>query len=1094
MVRFYASLACAASAFALSAASAQEEWFRDAAISPDGSTILFNAHGDIWKVPAEGGDAVPLTLHDSWDGGAIWSRDGSKIAFASDRFGDNDIFVMNADGSNLQRLTYHSAGDRPSDFSPDGERVLFSSARGDDAKASYFPTGALPEVYEVDVAGGTPVRLMTAPATEAKWSPSGDRIAYREEKSYESDLRQRDVSSFARDVWVYDVKAGTHTKVTDNEAGDHSPVWSVDGDRLFTLSEIDGKRFGIASLDLSSNELTALTDHGDKPARGLSIADDGVLVTTVHGSIYSYREGEAPTKVDVRFPTVPLRDVAEPMRVGGVSEFAVSPDGKEIAFVSRGEVFVTSKDFSATRQVTDTPQQERTVSFGSDGRSLVYAAERGGTWAIFESVIDDAAEPRFSAATSFTEKELYRADGKDSFQPLVSPDGKKIAFVEGRDAIRVMDRDGSNPRTVFAAEYNYSYSDGDLTYSWSPDSEWLTADFAPRGYIFYTDIGVAKADGSGEPVDISMNGYYDGGPQWHSSGDVILWYSDRYGDRSHGSWGSQGDVVAAFLNQGAWDRFNLNEHDQALLEEAQEAEESEDEGEEKEESLGDAVSSAFNNVLKSLGLAPEEETEEVSFDFDSLQQRTVRLTVHSSNLGDAALTSDLTTLYYLAAFEGGYDLWSQNLKTGETKKVAGLGADSASMHLLDDENAIVLANGRLSKLSLSSGAPEPIKIDVEMRVRAHEERAYIFQHVWRQVQDKFYDPEFHGLDWDAIKASYEPKVAAVSSNRDFARLMEEMLGELNASHTGMYYVGGNPSKDDSTAALGAILETASNGGLSISEILPGGPLDRDGLEVKIGERIVAIDGDRIDDGANGWRSLNRKAGDRMRLTLAPARGRTERDITVRTFSRGAEGELLYQRWIDRRRAIVEERSGGRIGYLHIRSMSDEGFRQTFSELLGRNFAKEAVVVDTRFNGGGWLHDDLVQLFDGERYFDLSPRGRRVRGAPEERWSKPSIVVMNEGNYSNAHMFPYAYKLLGLGKLVGMPVPGTATAVWWEFQMTGDMFFGIPQLPVLDQDGNPLENQTLMPDIMVDNAPEAAANGDDKPLEAAVDALLEELGE
>jgi len=1092
MLRLSAAFACAASTLALSTASAQEEWFRDAAISPDGQTILFNAYGDLWKVPAAGGDAVPLTLHDSWEGGAIWSRDGSKIAFTSDRFGDRDVFVMNADGSDVKRLTFHSSFDEPTDFSPDGKKILFASARGDDKDASYFPTGALPELYEVSVEGGTPTRFMTAPAMEAKWSPSGDRIVYREEKSYESDLRQRDVSSFARDIWVYDAKAGSHTKVTDNPAGDHSPVWNAEGDGLFMLSELEGKRFGIASLDLASNEVASLTDHGGKPARGLSISDDGLMVTSVHGSIYTYRQGEEPQKVDVRLPSLPFGDVEEPVGIRGASEFAVSPDGKEIAFITRGEVFVTSTDFGATTQVTDTPEQERSISFGSDGRSLVYAAERGGSWALYESTIDDDAEPRFSAATALTEKELYRAEGTDAFQPVVSPDGEKIAFLENRDAIRVIDRDGSNPRTIFDAEYNYSYSDGDISFDWSPDSEWITADFAPRGYIFYTDIGVARADGSGDPVDISLNGYYDGGPAWHTSGDVILWYTDRFGDRSHGSWGSQGDVVAGFLSQGAWDRFNLTEHEQSLLEEAQSANDGEGEEEEEGESIGDAVVSSFNNFLKSIGLGPEEEAEESTIDFDGIDNRTVRLTVHSSDLGGAALTSDLSKLYYLAAFEGGYNLWSQDLKSGGTSMVAGLDAGFAVMELVDDENAIVLADGRLMKLNLSSGAPEPISIDAEMRVHANKERAYIFEHVWRQVQDKFYDPEFHGLDWDAIRAEYEPKVAAVSNNRDFARLMEEMLGELNASHTGMYYTGGNPSKDDSTAALGAILETAPRGGLEVAEILPGGPLDKDGLDVKVGERIVAIDGDRIDGDANAWQFLNRKAGDRLRLTVAAGNSNRERDVTVRTFSRGEEGQLLYERWIDRRRAIVEERSDGRIGYLHIRSMSDSGFRQTFSELLGRNFDKEAIVVDTRFNGGGWLHDDLVQLLDGERYFDLRPRGRRVRGAPEERWAKPSIVVMNEGNYSNAHMFPYAYKLLGLGKLVGMPVPGTATAVWWEPQMTGDLFFGIPQLPVLDQEGNPLENQTLMPDIMVDNPPEDAAKGDDKPLEAAVDALLEEL--
>ena len=319
--------------------------------------------------------------------------------------------------------------------------------------------------------------------------------------------------------------------------------------------------------------------------------------------------------------------------------------------------------------------------------------------------------------------------------------------------------------------------------------------------------------------------------------------------------------------------------------------------------------------------------------------------------------------------------------------------------------------------------------------------------------------------------------------------MSEMLGQLNASHTGMFYRGGRDGMSDQTAALGVIFDLDGGPGLRIGEILDDGPLDRDTLDIEIGDRITAIDGQSITRSQNAFELLNRKAGDRVRLTI----GNKDTTIAVRTYSRRDEGAALYDRWIERRRAIVEERSNGRIGFVHIRVMNDTGFRQSFSELFGRIYDIEAVVVDTRFNGGGWLHDDLIPLLDGEYYFNLRARDRIVSGAPEERWAKPSAVVMNEGNYSNAHMFPYAYDLFDIGQTVGMPVPGTATAVWWEGQVSGDLVFGIPQLPVLDQNNQPLENQELQPDILVDNAPQFAEVGRDLPLEAAVDSLLTSLG-
>jgi len=1064
-------------------------WYREPTISPDGTTILFTAYGDIWSVPVGGGTATAVTHDDGWEGYPVWSRDGSHIAFASDRFGDLDVFVMNADGSDLTRLTFYDVDDIPSDFSPDGARVLFSSGRTGSAQSSYFPTRALPQLYEVAITGGAPRMVFTNPAREAHWSPDGSQIVYREEKSYESEYRQRDAHAFARDIWIYDAIDDTHRKITTNPHGDHSPVWSADGTAIYMQSESDDQSFNVRRLDLGTGESTYLTHHGPQPARGLSRSNDGLLAYSFHGAIYTVRDGEDPQLVDIQLSGGHLADAPTPLGAPtDITEFSVSPDGSEIAFISRGEVFVTDREFSDTVRITDTPEQERSVSFAPDGRSLLYASERDGSWAIFETNLSDQNEPRFSAASDFAERLVYRAEGTDAFQPVYSPDGEKVAFLYDRDEIRVVDLDGSNVHTVFPGSYNYSYSDGDIHFAWSPDSNWITADYAARGYYFYTDIGVAPADGSAPPRDIALNGYQDGRPEWHMSGDVIYYGTERFGLRSEGQWGAQQDVVAAFLTEDAWNRFNLTQQERSLLNAHQDDESGDDDSDSDDDGSDDDTPAIDINAYLNLS-PPRGEDEPITIDFDGIENRTARLTSSSSDLAGAALTSDMSALYYLAAFEGGYDLWRHDLVKDETTKVASVGATDATMAITpDDARVIVLADGVLLQGELGDTVSlAPVSVSGEVTVHENEERAYLFDHVWRQVADKFYDPDMHGLDWNAVRAAYEPKVAAINNDRDFATMMSEMLGQLNASHTGMYYRN-HQADDDQTASLGAIFSTDSQPGLVIAEVLPEGPLDRETYGISPGDRIVAVGGTRIDATTNPYSLLNRRAGDRIRLTIAGQTG-GEHNITVRAYARTDEVEALYQRWIDRRRDIVETRSNGRIGYVHIRSMDDEGYRQIFSELFGRNFDKDAVVVDTRFNGGGWLHDQLLTLLDGKPYFGVRVRGRTMRGDPVDRWTKPSIVVMNEGNYSNAFMFPYAYHLFGIGQTVGMPVPGTGTAVWWEYLQTGDLIFGIPQVAELDQQGVPLENQELEPDILVDNPPEAGATGGDRPLEAAVDALL-----
>ncbi|NVJ97427.1 MAG: PD40 domain-containing protein [Alphaproteobacteria bacterium] len=1074
-------------------AAANSDWFTDAAISPDGKDILVTHKGDIYKVSSKGGAAVPLTVNAAWDGHPVWSHDGKTIAFASDRNGNFDIYTMPAAGGAAKRLTFNSANDYPHDFTADDKGVTFSSTRVDDAKSSGFPRGALSELYTVPASGGTPSMILTTPAWEAQWSKDGSRMLYREEKALESDLRKHDTSAFARDIWLYDAKSGEHTMLTQFAGGDHNPVWGK-GDEIFYTSEEADSTFNVWSLDLKTGEQNQITKFNDHAVRDLTRADNGTLAFVHHGTVYTASEKGRTKAVDIDIRTDGHgRDVETIDVSGDVSEIAVSPNGKEVAFVARGEVFVTSTEFRTTKRITDTPAQERSVDFHPDGDRIVYAAERDGKWKLVEASLRNKDEKYFFASTLVDEKVLFDADN-EAFQPKYSPDGKKVAFLSGRDILKVLDIESGEAVQILGPEHNYSYADGDITFDWAPDSKWLTIDFIARKRIFITNVAIVPADGSSGPVDISLSGYQDGAPKWHAGGGAVLWFSSRYGQRDHGSWGREFDVMASFINQDAFDKFRLSKEEYELMKELEEDEKKKKGEEDKKAKEGDDKAEDTKEADKTEDgdkAGKKDAVEPLNIEWDGMQDRTVRLTVHSSDLADAVLTKDADKLYYLSRFEGGYDLWMQDLRENETKLITKLDAPYASLQLSADEKALfALAGGQVMKFELNGGGAKKkgISLSASMELNGTAERDYFFEHIWRQVKDKFYTSSMHGVDWASMKTEYKAKLPNVGNNRDFARMMEEMLGELNASHTGAYYRHRSSNSDD-TASLGLIFDLAdASGALTITEVLEKGPFDTAKSDVKAGMKLVAVDGTALETGVNFFALMNHKAGDRTRLTFEKADG-ARFDEVIKPISRGEEYQLTYERWVKRSRALVEELSGGKVGYVHVRGMNDRSYRDVYSDLMGRNFDKDSVVVDTRWNGGGWLHNDLAKLLSGKQYLKMEVRGREFEGDPLDQWYKPSIVVMGEGNYSDAHAFPYTYKALEIGDTVGMPVPGTMTAVWWENLHSGDVVFGIPQVGQRDMQGNYLENQQLEPDYKVKNDPTSTAEGKDLQLEKAVEVML-----
>ena len=1052
-------------------------WMRYPAISPDGSTIVFAYKGDIYSVPSQGGEARQLTTNAAFDSYPIWSPDGKKIAFASNREGSMDVYVINANGGAPTRLTTNSGSELPVAFK-DNDHVLFSANVMPTAQSNLFASREFSQVYEVSTQGGRPKLYSVLPMENISINAKG-QVLYHDCKGYEDKWRKHHTSPITRDIWMLD--GGKYQKLTSFKGEDRNPVWAQDGQSFYYLSEQNGS-FNVYHRNVASGKDTQVTHNQKNPIRFLTSSQSGLLCYGYDGEIYTVKEGAEPQKVNISITT----DNAEPslvrqIRSNGATEIALSPSGKEVAFVMHGDVYVTSVDYKTTKRITDTPQQERNVSFSPDGRALVYASERNGVWQIYQAKIKNASDKNFTYCTDIEEEALTHSNLTSQY-PAYSPDGKEVAFYEDRATLRILNLKSKDVRTVLDGKYNYSYSDGDIWFEWSPDSKWLLCSYIGTGGWNNTDIALVKADGK-EVHDLTDSGYSDSNGKWVLGGKAMLFESDRAGYRSHGSWGAEDDAYLMFFDLDAYDRFRMSKEELEL------AEANKDVKEKKAEEKDEKKKEDKQKKAEEKGKTEVEKVKPLELDIDNCRDRIVRLTVNSSRMGDAILDSKGEKIYYQAAFEGGYDLWCHDLKENTTtlmmKNIGGGGfvADK-------DVKNLFLCNGGIKKIDLASKQTKGIDFEAPFNYKPAEERQYLFDHIWRQVKDKFYDPNLQGVDWDGYRKVYERYLPYIDNNFDFAEMLSEMLGELNASHTGCRYYPSGASLQ--TAALGVFLDPNYEGdGLKIQEIIKRGPFAVKKNEVTPGSIIEKIDGTDIKAGEDYNALLDGKAGKNVRLTIKNAKGKRF-DLTIKAISQGAQQELLYKRWVDRNRAIVDSVSGGRISYVHVKAMNSESFRTVYSELLSdKNRNRDAVIVDERHNGGGWLHDDLCTLLSGKQYQEFVPHGKVVGKDPFNKWTKPSCVLICEDDYSNGHGFPWVYKELGIGKLIGAPVAGTMTAVWWETLMDRSLVFGIPQVGCRDMRGTFGENTQLNPDIEVYNSPEDYITGHDTQLIRAVEEMMKE---
>lgn len=1060
-------------------------WLRDVKISPDGSTIAFTYRGDIYTVDSSGGEARRITSGDAYNTNPIWSPDGKTIAYSGDAHGNFDIYAIPATGGVPRRLTTHSASETPQTFSPDGKYVLFSASIQDPASSAMFPTSLESELYRVPVNGGAVSRLQAVTINRPSFSPDGSKMLYQRTPGMENEWRKHHTSSVTGDIWEYDLKSGSHTNLTNRPGEDRDPVFSPDGKTVYYLSERDGGSFNIYSAPISDlNDVKALTSFKTHPVRFLSASDNGTLSFAYDGEIYTLTPGSKPSKVKIDITLTEPESQIEKLAVAARGG-SVSPDGKQLAFTFRGDVFVTSVEYNTTKQITSTPAAESQVAWGDD-RTLYYTSMRDGYPNIYTAKITREEDPNFPNATLITEETVVKPDKTERFYPSVSPDGKKLAYIKNRNQLVVRDIKSGDEKQI--TDGSTMARRNGFNYIWSPDSRWIALEVVDNKHDPYTDIALINIE-DGTYANLTQSGYIEYNPRFVMDGNALIYFTERYGLRAQASWGNQDDAMLVFLNREARDKYNLSKEDLALYKEAgkkakkdkKDTDKKESDKKDKDNDGNQKKDSDEKNVVKPIVV-----------ELDGIQDRIVRLTPFSSSLADAIMDADGENLYFLSRFDKGYDLWKMNLREREPKLISKTGLSYGGFDIDKTGKTAFILGPSNKKLDLGSDKLTPITASATMTLDRTAEREAMLDHVYNAERELFYRKDLHGVDWDKMVRDYRRFLPHINNNYDFAEMLSELLGELNVSHTGGRYRPARGKQADRTATLGLFYDMTYTGdGLKVEEIIKDGPFDKASSAMTPGAVVTAINGSTITPETDFSAIMTDIAGTKTLVEFTLPDG-TKAAETIRPISTATESDLLYNRWVANRAADVDRWSNGRLGYVHIASMSDDSFRPIYADILGKYNDREGIVIDIRWNGGGRMHEDIEILFSGEKYLTQVVRDVESCDMPSRRWNKPSIMLQSEACYSNAHGTPWVYKQQGIGKLVGAPVAGTMTSVNWVTMQDPTLVFGIPVIGYKLADGSYLENKQLEPDVLVNQDPVAIVKGEDTQLRVAVETLLKDI--
>ena len=1047
--------------------------FSDPALSPDRSEIAFVAGGDIWTVAAAGGEARLLVANPATESRPLYSPDGKRLAFVSTRTGNGDIYVLTLSTSELKRITYDDSHEYLDAWSRDGKWLYFTSSSQDIASMN--------DVFRVSADGGTPMPVSADRfANEFFCAPSPDGLTLAfTARGIASSQWWRKGHSHLDESEIWTKRDTGYERISSGGAKDMWPMWSADGTRLFFMSDRSGaQNIWSKRPNEAAQKITAFTD-----GRVLwpTISQDGsTIIFERNFGIWTLNIASGQTReIPISLRGAPSDPTIEHANVSGrIHEFALSPDGRKVAFVAHGEVFAGSaRDGGDALRVTRTASVEESPSWAPDSKRLVYVSPRFGAPHVFMYDFQSNAE------TQITHDEMG-----DS-QPTFSPDGKLLAFERGAGELRVLDMASKKEHVVATGEFDRPPFNGKHAFAWSPDSRWL-AYTAPSSKSFRNVNLVPVEGGPSRQVSFVAN-VFSNALSWSPDGTYLLFHSNQ---RTENGQITRIDLIPRH-QKFREDQFRELFRDEPVR-------------------VFRAAPSTASEPAKEPAAAPAKEAlhsepkkpgvKAVEIVFENIRQRVTVLPAgvdaHSATISPDGKMAVLIAgangqrnLYTYAIDESGHDnaVARQLTSTPGNKSDAQFSPDGKEVYFLDQ--------GRINAVPLDTRTPRTIGLNAEMDVDFSVEKIEVFNEAWTYLRDNFFDEKFNGVDWNAARKQYAPRVAGARTPDDLRRIISLMLGELNASHMGI----SSPSSASEHVAgrLGLRFnrtEYENSGRLLVTEVIPLGPASISGI--KIGDTIVAVDGVPMTVHANLDEMLLHKINRRVMLTVEAgaknAANAARREVAVRPISSTSEKPLVYRKWVEERRAYVARVSNGRLGYVHMADMSEGSLSQLYVDLDAENHARDGVVMDVRNNNGGFVNAYAIDVLARRPYLSMTGRGQHTASARtmlgQRALESPTILVCNQHSLSDAEDFTEGYRALKLGKVVGEPTAGWIVYTANEPLLDGSVL-RLPFVKVTTSSGEPLEMHPRPVDIEVQRPIGESYTERDSQLDAAVAELLKQIG-
>gem|GEM_PF-104275 len=1133
------------------AAPAPRPSLAEPSLSPDGREIAFASGGDLWTVPAAGGEARLLVADPATESRPLWSPDGRRLAFVSTRTGAGDVYVLDLASGALVRVTHDDAPETLDAWSPDGRWLYLSTAARD--------IGGMQDVYRVRSTGGTPMPVAADRYASEYWaapSPDGSLVAVTARGIVSGQWWRHGHSHIDEsEIWLVRpgaaaavASSGTparassrgaagpapdatpdtprYTPVTARGAKSAWPMWAPDGGTLYFMSDRGGAENLWAQPVAGgrpAGEARRVTGFTDGRVLWPSAARDGR--TIVFERDFGVWRADVATgqasAVPVTLRGAPAASAVERLTLtSGFQELALAPDGRKLAFTARGVVFATVARDPATAggaggagasgapapasaggdavRVTTAPGMAQGLAWHPDSRRVAYAVERDGRWRVAAYDFATRRETVLTSGGASTAERRAAGDsaGRGDLVPRWAPDGRALAFVRDGRELRVLDVDAAGApgreRLVATAVFDRPPFADARDLAWSPDGRWI-AFAAPDGPRGFTNVRVVPAAGGAARAVSAVANSSTGELSWSPDGRALYFVT---GQRTEPGQVARVDLVPRpprFREDLFRDLFGP-----ATPQPAQPADTAPRRAARDARPL-DSLLAAPAGADSAPGGPPNDRRgarPRVRVDFDGIRQRLAFLPV-GLDVQSAAVSPDGKQLLLVGAAAGQTNLWTWSLdelarEAPVARQLTSTNTPKADAQWAPDSKEVYFRDGgRLAAVALDTRAVRPVPAQAELDVDFAREKQAVFEQAWTYLRDHFYDERFHGADWDAARARTAPHVAGARTPDELRRVLQLMIGELNASHLG---ASAPPAGAPSTGRLGVRLDPAAyerDGAVRVREVIPLGPAALAG--VRPGDAIVAVDGRTVGPDDDLDARLAYTVGRRVALTLAGPSG-ARREAALRPVGLAAERRLLYRAWVESRRAYVDSASGGRLGYVHMPDMSAESLAQLYADLDAENQAKAGVVVDVRNNNGGFVNAYALDVFARRPYLTMRTRGRDAapaRAALGQRaLERPTVLVTNQHSLSDAEDFAEGYRALGLGKIVGEPTAGWIIYTW-NVALVDGTTLRLPRTRITGADGTDMELHPRPVDVPVTRPVGESYTGRDAQLDAAVRVLLGE---